>query len=210
MTRKSVFALGLIAATAISGAALADPNHGNGRSDSANKPAHAQNMNGGGEMAGMMGNQGGMMQNMMKMHAAMMGGMGNSGMMGGMGLGLGNMKAMLDANGDGKVSAEEARSGLTAKLAEYDADGDGTLSIAEFETLHSAMIRETMVDRFQALDNDGDGQVTEAEMIALADKMGRMQMMGERGHGADNMGPGRNMPMDTDNDDGNGSMMDNN
>ena len=100
--------------------------------------------------------------------AAMQG--GGSGMMGGM------MK-MFDADGDGTVTPEEMRSQLQAKLAEYDSDGDGTLSIAEFETLHSAMIREMMVDRFQHLDADGDGAVTAEEMAAPADMMERMQKM---------------------------------
>lgn len=31
-----------------------------------------------------------------------------------------------------------------------------------------------MVDRFQALDDDGDGQLTEAELAAAAKAMGRM------------------------------------
>ncbi len=83
----------------------------------------------------------------------------------------------LDADGDGTVTPEEMRSQLQAKLAEYDSDGDGTLSIAEFETLHSAMIREMMVDRFQHLDADGDGAVTAEEMAAPADMMERMQKM---------------------------------
>jgi hypothetical protein len=82
-----------------------------------------------------------------------------------------------DTDGDGIVSPEELRTGLQAKLGEFDADGDGSLSISEFETLHSAMIRETMVDRFQYLDADGDGIVTAGEMTAPADVMTRMQSM---------------------------------
>ena len=82
-----------------------------------------------------------------------------------------------DTDGDGKVTPEEMRTQLQAKLTEYDSDGDGTLSIAEFEALHSAMIREKMVDRFQDLDADGDGAVTAEEMVAPAKKLERMQMM---------------------------------
>jgi Ca2+-binding EF-hand superfamily protein len=62
-------------------------------------------------------------------------------------------------------------------LTEFDSDGDSTLSIAEFETLHSAMIRETMVDKFQHLDADGDGAVTAEEMTAPAEMMDRMEKM---------------------------------
>ena len=49
------------------------------------------------------------------------------------------------------------RAALSARMAKFDADGDGVLSLAEFEALHSAMIRSMTVDRFQALDEDGDG-----------------------------------------------------
>ena len=124
-------------------------------------------------MTGMMEGMDGMMDMMQRMHGNMMGG----GMMGVMGPMGGGMTKMLDADGDGKVTPEEMRTQLQAKLAEYDGDGDGSLSIAEFETLHSAMIREMMVDRFQHLDADGDGSITAEEMTAPADKMERMQKM---------------------------------
>ncbi len=77
----------------------------------------------------------------------------------------------LGAAGDGTVTPDELRSGLQDRLAEFDADDSGTLSIDEFEALHSATIREAMVDRFQALDNDGDGEVTAEEMTAPAARM---------------------------------------
>ena len=120
---------------------------------------------------GMMGNMGGMMDMMARMHGNMMGG----DMMGaGMG---GGMMQMFDADGDGTTTPDEMRTQLQTKLTEYDSDGDGSLSIAEFEALHSAMIREMMVDRFQHLDADGDGAVTPEEMAAPADRMERMQNM---------------------------------
>ena len=160
---------------------------------------------GGMGQGGMMGGQGGMgqggmmqmMQMMMRMHSqgGMMGGMmgPNAGMMGP----AGYMKKALDADGDGKLTPAEVQAGLTAKLAEFDANGDGTLSIGEFEALHSAMIREIMVDRFQMLDADGDGQVTEAEIADIAKKMqhrgamgGMMGGMGQGGMGHGNPGQG--------------------
>ena len=122
-----------------------------------------------------------MMQMMKRMHGQMMGGgMGMmQGGMGAMGGGLMPMMKTLDADADGTVTPDEAREGLQALVAEYDADGNGTLSIAEFETLHSALTRETMVDRFQFLDDDGDGQVTMDEIVKPADMMERMQSMRE-------------------------------
>ena len=146
-----------------------------------------------------------MMQMMKRMHSGMMkgGGMAHMGGAGGMmGGGLMSMMKTLDTDGDGTVTPVEAREGLQALLAEYDADGNQTLSIAEFETLHSALIRETMVDRFQFLDDDGDGEVTMDEIVKPADMMGQMQMM--QGGG---MGPGSGMGQQGKSGQG---MMDNN
>ena len=152
-----------------------------------------------------------MMPGMMRMHAQMMGGDGpmagmGPGMMGlgghGMGMGMmGTAMERFDADEDGKVTPEEARAGLQALLKDYDANGDQTLSLSEFETLHSAMIREAMVDRFQFLDDDGDGAVSMDEIVKPAEMIGRMQQMHERMMGRPQGGmmgtPGMG-PMDKD------------
>ncbi len=130
---------------------------------------------------GMMGGR--MMQMMQMMRQHMMGGgMGPGAAMGPMGgKGIAGMLARgADANDDGTVSPDELKAALTAKLTEYDADGDGTLSLSEFEALHSALIRERMVDRFQALDDDGDGKVTAAEITAPARRMEKMMKLRAR------------------------------
>ena len=186
MKRTTLFALGLIASTVTAGAAIAQgtPQHGGGAGQAATAP-HQGGMGGmgGGGQAGGMGNMGGMMQMMQKMHGQMMsGGMGGGMMGGGMG-GAANMA--FDTDGDGKVSPDEMRAGLAAQLAQYDADGDGVLSIAEFEALNSAMIRNQMVDRFQALDEDGDGQVTGDEMVAPAARLEKMMAMRAQSAGGD-------------------------
>ena len=166
MKRNILFAATVLTATALGAAAFAGVDHGkSGKSGS--KPGHGMMQSGGG-----MGGMGGMMDMMQRMHGGMMGG----GMMGG-GMMGGGMMQKFDTDGDGKVTPEEMRTQLQAKLTEYDSDGDGNLSIAEFEALHSAMIREKMVDRFQDLDADGDGAVTAEEMMAPAKKLERMQMM---------------------------------
>lgn len=77
---------------------------------------------------------------------------------------------------------------MQAGLKDYDADGDGTLSLDEFSVWHAAMLRETMVDRFQHLDADGDGAITSDEMSAIANRMKRMNGKGMHGNGMNDGG----------------------
>lgn len=212
MKRKSLFAIGLIASTIAGGVAFA---HGSGGFGSGTGPFAGQgmmmNQQGGPGMMGGMGpadDMGDMMQMMMRMHGPMMGG----GMMGSgagpMGFGMmgGQFGEAFDADGNGTVTPEELRAGLTAQLKQYDADGDGSLSLAEFEALHNAMTRNFMVDRFQALDEDGDGKITGDEMAAPANWMERMQMMRSLAPAA----PGEQMPMGQGYGTDNGTMMNGN
>lgn len=165
MNHKTLLAATALAATVLGGAAIADAQHGHNGKTGLN------------DQAGMMHDGGpGMMGMMKRMHGEMMGG----GMMGGMGPMGDNMMQKFDADGDGTVTPDEMRTQLQAKLTEYDNDGDGSLVIAEFEALHSAMIREMMVDKFQHLDGDGDGAITAEEMTAPADMMDRMEKMRAR------------------------------
>ncbi len=139
---------------------------------------HGQQSSGNSGMMG--GDMASMHQKMMSKHKSMMQG---GGMMGAKKLMGPQFHDLMDANDDGKVEAAEARTQLQKLLEENDTDGDGALSISEFEVLHSRMIRETMVDRFQHLDSDGDGAVTAEEMTAPAEqierKEKRMNMMME-------------------------------
>lgn len=104
---------------------------------------------------------------MMAGHDGFMGGM-----MGGMmGVGLTSTMAAHDTNGDGILSDEERTAGIAAEITSYDANADGTLSLDEFATMYAAHTRLMMVRVFQMHDADGDAQVTDAEMMALADMM---------------------------------------
>lgn len=208
MKRNTILALGLITATAI-GSALATAafahgdNQGNWRSGNRG--------HGGPAMMDGMGAQGmgghGMIQ---RMHGQGTGGpgfMGGKGHFGGQGMG-GALFKSFDADNDGTVTPEEAEAGLKAQLETYDTDDNGTLSLKEFEALHNTAIRPMTVDRFQMLDEDGDGQVTAEEITAPAKFMGRMHKWrsGQPNPGAGNgprqgqgqgMGPG-NGPMMND------------
>lgn len=168
MKQFTVLAVTIALSTASAGIAFADAGHGHG--DNTKKTGTEAPMESGGHD---------MKRKMMRMHVGMMNQnmmhsmMGNGGMLGP----IGPMMSMFDADGDGTVTPEEAHGQLQAMHASFDSNADGSLSIEEFELLHSSMIREIMVDRFQQLDADGDGNITAGEMTEPADKMERMNMM---------------------------------
>lgn len=178
-------AITLVVFTTLGSTALADAGH---HDDEKSKDAAqtSNDMNTGKSGMGEMGMMGGshhegmadMMGMMMQMHAGM-----------NMGMKSGNMMELMqgvtmegfdaDSDGDGTVTGEEAHGMLQSMHAKSDTNDDGSLSISEFEVLHNKMVRMQMVDRFQNLDEDGDGMVTIGEMTAPADQMG----MSMKGHG---------------------------
>ena len=114
---------------------------------------------------------GGMMEDgMMGGHRGKMG--GGMGKMGGMmGGGQSHAMAAFDTNEDGTLSPEEMTAGIQAELKTYDTDANSSLSLEEFEAMHEAHNRTMNDRRFQMHDADGDGQVTEAELTAMATNM---------------------------------------
>jgi len=74
------------------------------------------------------------------------------------------MLERFDADGDGKLTRAEVDAHVTERIEAFDADGNGQLSLEEFQGLWLEHMRERMVDGFQMLDDDGDAQVTGAEM----------------------------------------------
>ncbi len=190
--RKTTLSLSLVAALAI-GAATASAVYAGGNHGTPNAQFSQGSMMGG--QGGMMGGQSGQFG-----HGGNMGSQG--GMMSGGNMGGFTNMLDLDANGDGTLTSEEARAGLQALLEKYDTNADGSLSLSEFEGLHSATIREQMVDGFQMLDNDGDGQVTADEITAPADRMETMMnfQTGQTGtFGANGMGAGADTMMQNQN-----------
>ena len=129
---------------------------------------------------------GGMMdagRGMMGHHGGMMG--GGMGMMGGA---QSYAMATFDNDKDGTLSPEEMTAGVQAELGTYDTDANNTLSLEEFAVMHAAHSRPMTVRAFQMHDADGDAQVTEAEMAAMAAMM-QSHMSGQQG-GMQGMGHG--------------------
>ncbi|GAB5387930.1 MAG: hypothetical protein Alpg2KO_08980 [Alphaproteobacteria bacterium] len=70
-----------------------------------------------------------------------------------------------DGNDDGKLTQEEIDAWRANRVGEFNADGEDGLTIDEYEKLWLDAYRKRMVRRFQQLDEDGDGIVTEAEFV---------------------------------------------
>ena len=119
-------------------------------------------------------------------HDGMMG--GGMGMMGMMGGAQSHALATFDTNKDGTLSPEEVTAGIQAELKTYDTDANGTLSLEEFAVMHAAHTRPMTVRTFQMHDSDGDAQVSEAEMAAMAAMM--QNHMGGQHDGMKGMGHG--------------------
>lgn len=183
MKKITTLATAVALSMAASDIAMAQSNHGHDGAAAATEDAGPK-----GDRPDMMNMMKMMMPMMMKMHRQMMDG----GMQGGMpGSADDDGAAMMDGSmmrmmmgggmmGGGMMSAREPGAAVKMmqdRLAEFDADGDGALSLAEFETLHAAMIREKTVDRFQHLDADGDGRITKDEMTAPAHRMEMREKM---------------------------------
>lgn len=87
----------------------------------------------------------------------------------------------LDVNEDGAVGKPEAAEVIDAKLEAFDGDSDEALSLQEFEGLWLDFTRNRMVDGFQALDEDGDGQITRAEITKPLERVFRFADRNEDG-----------------------------
>lgn len=70
----------------------------------------------------------------------------------------------IDADNDGSVTQIEVDQFLATQLTEGDTDGNGSVGLEEFQVIYFERTHPQMVDAFQDLDDDGDGQVTSAEL----------------------------------------------
>ena len=79
--------------------------------------------------------------------------------------GPGMMFEAFDLNADGQVTREEVDQFRADRFAEIDTNGDGTVSEDEFVAHAQARAAERAVERFNALDADGDG-ILNADVLA--------------------------------------------
>ncbi len=77
----------------------------------------------------------------------------------------------MDADRDGTITRQEMDAHRQQKLADHDTNQDNALQLAEFQPLWLEVMRDRMVDHFQRLDQDGDGQVTDSELAEPLRKM---------------------------------------
>lgn len=169
MTTKKVLALGLLISVVVANAAAADTGPGHDTEAKKNPTTEMGMQNGISQMGMMGGDHHAMMRSMMQMHSTSMMGVE-------MGMMDHDMMAMM-MSGVGQNSVGET---IPARMQEFDADNNDALTLGEFERLHAATVRDRMVDRFQHLDADGDGQITKDEIDAASTRIGTMA--NEAGH----------------------------
>ena len=91
------------------------------------------------------------------------------------------MVERLDTNSDGKITMSEITAHRDQLRTEHDKDGNSTISLSEFEGIWISMMRPMMVDKFQMMDDDGDGQITDAEVDKKVTRMMRWMDKNEDG-----------------------------
>jgi len=166
MENKRVLALGMVIVVAMGQTAFAaSDGTADSKADSGNMSGMA--MDDGDNQMGMMGgDMMPMMQRMMKMHASMIGGQGSTMEM----MDRDIMTTMLSGGQPHEMPAQMAE-----KMREFDTDSDDELTLDEFEALHMSVIRARMVDRFQPLDADGNGKISQEEMEDAGARMSKMK-----------------------------------
>ena len=78
----------------------------------------------------------------------------------------------LDADTDGKVTADEMKAAATARFAKRDVDGDGVVSREDRKAFRAAQREERRSERFEKMDADSDGMISKEEFAAFTPERG--------------------------------------
>lgn len=107
--------------------------------------------------------------------------------------------AMMDGNGDGRVTAEEHASGAAAMFATMDADGDARVTVAEMDAAQSKLggdVRMASADKIRVVDGNADGLLSRDEHVEGARAMfGRMDADGDGALTRDELAAGHDVAM---------------
>ncbi|WP_075221066.1 EF-hand domain-containing protein [Acuticoccus yangtzensis] len=74
------------------------------------------------------------------------------------------MMRQADTDADGKLTQDELNAFVTSKVELGDANADGQIDLEEFKVIYLDLMSRQIVDRFQALDENGDGVIDAAEV----------------------------------------------
>ncbi|MGI9406787.1 MAG: EF-hand domain-containing protein [Hyphomicrobiaceae bacterium] len=84
------------------------------------------------------------------------------------------MMERMDADGNGELTLEEVQAGRAKRFAKFDGNGDGTVDAAELKSGIMARMERRAERRvtkmMRRLDANGDGQISESEFAAPAQK----------------------------------------
>ncbi len=87
---------------------------------------------------------------------------------------------LVDADNDGAISQAEIDTFRAAQVGAADTNGDGQISLAEFGPAWTTFMQSRIVDDFQRLDDNGDGQIAADELDArLGGVVERMDRNGD-------------------------------
>jgi Ca2+-binding EF-hand superfamily protein len=108
---------------------------------------------------------------------------------------------MMDANGDGMVSASEHAAAVTKMFSEMDANGDGNVTAAEMDAKHErkAAAKSNMTSNDAAMDHD-------MHDMKSADKIAKMDTNGDGVLSASEHASGAQAMFSEMDTDGNGSL----
>ncbi|GGW37330.1 hypothetical protein GCM10011452_27140 [Gemmobacter lanyuensis] len=97
--------------------------------------------------------------------------MGHMGMMGGPMMGPMFDFDTVDANKDGKITADEFKAHRVAEMKAVDSDGDGKITAEELTAMHmkaaEARAKAMAPQMLERMDVDGDGAVSVTELLAM-------------------------------------------